>query len=724
MMIRILVIFSFVLLPALVAHAQPEDRPSIDHEIQTFLSAHCVRCHGPKKQEGKVRLDRAGSADGELLRGVRGQLRDGLMPPEEEAQPSAALKRRFLEQLSVVIKSAGSNGKLTEDKLPNKGNLVPHELLFGKPAKSGNGASPARIWRLSPEAYRSMAGRASRSRDVSGNLVDPFALINERGIRDYAALYSTDQPTTEILVRNAATIVEAQCAGEMKDGKWRGLSGSQHEFVTMMDPGRTISDEDVVAAVAKQFSLVLRLKPTAEQTSRYLKLFENCTKDGDRREALKTVLQAVLLQTAANYRSESGDGEADASGRRRLSPRELAEALSLALNDDWVREFFDAADKGKLETTEQVEAILRDVLEKGDSSPRLLGFFRQYFDYASAPKVFKDRSFGLEERANDFEKMRGRFPSEVPEYLGSRHMPDNLVVDTEALIEHILKEDSDVLRKLLTTDRTFVNVRWDVDHKARTKTVTQSFKRNAWNDRGLEGPHYVYGFSEWPKNQPARIPHEKRRLGILMQPAWLVAHSTNFENDPVRRGRWIRERLLGQAVPDLPIGVAAQIPDEPHHTLRDRMEVTREQKCWKCHQWMDELGLPFEQFTHYGVYREAELVEDPEASRKESYKESPIKVFRSEKLNRTGEIANTGDPELDGPVKDAYELVHRLADSERVRQVFVRHVFRYFFGRNETVEDAATLQKADRDYVESDGSFKTLVVSLLTSDAFLYRRQE
>ena len=122
------------------------------------------------------------------------------MPPEEEPQPSAALKRRFLEQLSVVIKSAGSDGKLTEDKLPNKGNLVPHELLFGKPAKSGNGASLARIWRLSPKAYRSMAGRASRSRDVWGNLVEPFALIHEHGIRDYASLYSMDQPTTEILV--------------------------------------------------------------------------------------------------------------------------------------------------------------------------------------------------------------------------------------------------------------------------------------------------------------------------------------------------------------------------------------------------------------------------------------------------------------------------------------------------------------------------------------------
>jgi hypothetical protein len=42
-------------------------------------------------------------------------------------------------------------------------------------------------------------------------------------------------------------------------------------------------------------------------------------------------------------------------------------------------------------------------------------------------------------------------------------------------------------------------------------------------------------------------------------------------------------------------------------------------------------------------------------------------------------------------------------------------------GRNETVGDAATLQEADNIYVKSGGSFKALVVSLLTSEAFLYR---
>ena len=46
----------------------------------------------------------------------------------------------------------------------------------------------------------------------------PFTLIPDRGFKDYAALYSMDEPTTEILVRNAATIVERQTAHELKDG--------------------------------------------------------------------------------------------------------------------------------------------------------------------------------------------------------------------------------------------------------------------------------------------------------------------------------------------------------------------------------------------------------------------------------------------------------------------------------------------------------------------------
>ena len=82
----------------------------------------------------------------------------------------------------------------------------------------------------------------------------------------------------------------------------------------------------------------------------------------------------------------------------------------------------------------------------------------------------------------------------------------------------------------------------------------------------------------------------------------------------------------------------------------------------------------------------------------------------------------SGEAELDGKVTDAIDLVHKLADSPRVRQSFVRHAFRYWMGRNEMLSDSATLIAADKAYVENDGSFNELLVSLLTSDSFLYRK--
>jgi hypothetical protein len=75
-------------------------------------------------------------------------------------------------------------------------------------------------------------------------------------------------------------------------------------------------------------------------------------------------------------------------------------------------------------------------------------------------------------------------------------------------------------------------------------------------------------------------------------------------------------------------------------------------------------------------------------------------------------------------VKNALEMIDKLAASERVEQVFVRHTFRFWMGRNETINDAPILQAAHRAYKENDGSMKALLTSLLTSDAFLYRKVE
>lgn len=695
-------------------------------DLRPFLTEHCVKCHGPDKQKGDVRLDTLTgdlAKEGELWATVRDQIRDGLMPPKKEKRPDAALARRVVATLTQALPKAQTAEQFASDQLPNKGNLIPHDLLFGHAA--GAVTPPAaRLWRLNSDSYLALLGGVYRGK-LDG-LVKPFTPIPDRGLKDYAALYSMDEPTTEILLRNAARIVERQTAHELRDGKVAGKNDTVREFVALMDPAAMPTHERIAAAVKLQFTLAIGRAPAEEEVVRYQSLYEQCAQDGDGPAAVKTVLQAVLLRADAIFRSELG-GTADGKGRRMLAPLELAAALSLALGNKRMEPLITAATKGELATREQIATQLRRVLETPDKrldTSRLFTFFRQYFDYTGGTDIFKEPKFPFPEMATEWAQLMGKSPKHDETLRGSIHLPADLVADTDRLIQHVLDADKDVLRALLTTDLTFVNLRYLEDKKTRLKNVpAPAFEKQRVNHRGLVGPHYVYGFDAWPESQPVRAPADKPRLGILMQPAWLVAHSTNFENDPVRRGRWIRERLLGQTVPDLPIGVVAQVPDEPHRTFRDRLQVTRADKCWKCHQSMDDLGLPFEQFSHYGVFQKAELVVDREATAASVDKKGqPLgKSYTTAKLDTTGGVALTDDPQLDGPVKDPFELVRRLADSQRVRQVFVRHAFRYFMGRNESLADARTLQEADRAYDASGGSFKTLVVSLLTSDSFLYR---
>ena len=57
-----------------------------------------------------------------------------------------------------------------------------------------------------------------------------------------------------------------------------------------------------------------------------------------------------------------------------------------------------------------------------------------------------------------------------------------------------------------------------------------------------------------------------------------------------------------------------------------------------------------------------------------------------------------------------------------MRQSIIRHAFRFYMGRNEMLSDSQTLIDADHSYVKSGGSFKAVIISLLTSDSFIYRK--
>ncbi len=229
----------------------------------------------------------------------------------------------------------------------------------------------------------------------------------------------------------------------------------------------------------------------------------------------------------------------------------------------------------------------------------------------------------------------------------------------------------------------------------------------------------------YPGEQPAKI---ENRKGMLTHPAWLIAHAQNTETDPVIRGKWVREKLLAGTIPDIPITVEAKIPEGHDMTLRTRLaSVTEEKYCWRCHERMNPLGYSFEAFDDFGRYRTMESLEHPDnlikkgpdkaakhVDLRDTYKELPV--------DAKGYLRGTGDPALDGEIIDAIDLADRLGKSTRVRQSIVRHAFRYFMGRNEFLSDSKTLIDADMAYVKNGGSFNAVILSLLTSDAFIYRK--
>ena len=226
----------------------------------------------------------------------------------------------------------------------------------------------------------------------------------------------------------------------------------------------------------------------------------------------------------------------------------------------------------------------------------------------------------------------------------------------------------------------------------------------------------------YPVVQPFKLANH---MGLLTHPAWLIAHSSNFHTDPIRRGRWIQEKLLAGRVPDVPITVDAKIPEDPHMTLRERVESVTgpaQAVCWKCHQQMNPLGYPFEKFDDFGRFRADEPLENPENLIKKAKRENDADTYKAKPVSTVGNLLGTGDSKLDGPVKDSFDLIQRLGKSDRVRQSIIRHAFRFYMGRNEMLSDSQTLIAADKAYLESGGSFKAVIVSLLTSDSFMYSK--
>ena len=567
---------------------KPVETTTFTSAVVPFLKKHCIPCHGPTASKGGITLhdisrNLAIGKDMDLWNLVLKQLVLSEMPPSTEKQPLVSDVSKVIDWINTELNMSGNAASLYQKlEHPDYGNLVSHEKLFSGEIKT-KPFSPARLWRTSPNVFdniKSSYGGDARS------IRQPFLVEDRKGIKEYANLLFADSAVVDVLLANAG-----YCADQLiqKERIYRDIAAQQN----------APNQDQLEVAALQHFKKVVFRDPTKDELIKYSDLFKSSAKEGDNAEALRVMLMAIMLHPESVYRIEIGLGELDASGRRMLSPTELAFALSYALTDQRPDSILlQAAESGKLKTKEDVRAQISRMLEDESlEKPRILRFFQEFFGYNQAHIVFKDeaRSGGFRYYGEDYPVIYER--------------------DADFFVLNILTKDKDVFRKLLTSDEYFILNRQTFrntvyafyeQNKAmidkgqlseeKSKELLKSLGLKDWKE--LNTKYYLHpfdrGFSGSPtaiKNMGKEIPTEGRighpdegktfqavsqgmhiiyekypmaydlkddeqnfllpqpykrpnRAGMLTHPAWLISHSLNDISDPIRRGKWIRQRLL------------------------------------------------------------------------------------------------------------------------------------------------------------------------------------
>ena len=721
--------------------------------VVDFLGEHCLECHDAETAKADFILDPlhfdfAKPRTVDVWQKVLEKLETGEMPPKKKPRPQTKAKQVVTDWIRTEFSKADVSALIDHKILsPEFGNHLNHEMLFDGSQKEP-ASSPPRLWRLSPFIYDQMIEGLGGLRHVRA-VHQPFALDESKGvISDFSDGQFAGDATLQLLVMNCQSIAEYQTVGISK----RNHEDIMQRHRSVPDVFRPIfesddkpSAEQLRAAVHFEYKLILGREATEAEFSQAVGYLGKAQANAGRVRGFQSMLVSIMLKPEAVYRLEVGLGGKDKFGRRRLSENELAFALAFALTDKGPNEIrvggnegktlFEITKAGGLDSPSDIRRVVKQILDENDMSTadytmfaenhkvrntRVLRFFRDFFGYHHAPRVFKD-----ENRIS----------------IDSGFETKRIVHDADQFVMHIFDKDRDVFRRLLTSNKYFVAYpgsyeKFEKDlNYIRNNVNDANFKNNEKYIARLEAegktPIPIEGTSSrtyvkfynllhetwgYQTKQPFLLP-EDQRAGILTHPAWLIAWSGNFDNDPIRRGKWILEHLLAGTIPDIPVTVNAVIPEDRGRSLRDRLKATKSKECWNCHRKMNPLGLPFESFDDFGRFRKTEMLDEMLSIFPERHRDA-----RTVPVKTNGEIADSGESSLDGPVDDAFELIDKLANSTRVRQSFVRHVFRFWMGRNETFEDSQTLMAADKAYIENGGSMKSMIASLLSSDSFLYRK--
>jgi hypothetical protein len=370
-------------------------------------------------------------------------------------------------------------------------------------------------------------------------------------------------------------------------------------------------------------------------------------------DTVRLALQVLLQSPQFLYRLEPGDLGADGSKLVPLQGPELATRLSFFL---WGSAPDDALLAAAADGTLLQPAVYRAQVERLLADPRARRVARHFH-----------RMWLKTETLESITKDTATYPAYTPE------LRDSWLASIDAWVDQSFWVDGK-LGAMLKTPQVFADAR-------------------------LAG---VLGLPTGGNGLTRHTLDATRYAGLLTQPAIIAALSLPNQSSPIKRGVFVRERLLCQTLAPPPANVAIKPPDPaPGLSTRERFAVhTEAATCAICHVRIDPVGFGLERFDGLGRYRELD---------------------NGRPVEDSGELRYLRDASVEGAFTGAVELSKRLADSVEVSDCVATQWLKYALGRDPTAADACSVVNVQTTFAESGGDFRALLIAITETDAFRYR---
>ena len=416
------------------------------------------------------------------------------------------------------------------------------------------------------------------------------------------------------------------------------------------------SDANCPRMFVEKFGLRAFRRPlTKEEVDRYAALFAPDLTGGNFDEGLKLAMTSMLISPNFTYRSEVGEKQGD--GTFKLTPYEVASALSyLYWGSMPDQALFDAASKNQLGTAAELETQARRLLQDNRAKEQVAEFSLQWLRSDGLMSAFKDNMI---------------YPM----------FSDGV---RKAMIEEQKRFFIDVA---LTRDGTFGEL-YTADYVMANGELTRFY--------GLP-----QGGGDFAKVQ---VSPDSQRGGLLGLGAVLAAHSHSNESSPIKRGVFVRDRLLCQDLTPPPPSLDTTPPGlDPKLTTRERFaKHTADTKCAGCHQFIDGIGFGLEGFDGVGQKRTQE---------------------NGLTIDTSGELVGLEDmaPDSKEPFSGPRELGAMLAESQSAQDCLTLQFYRFARGYQEQEGDACSLERVKQRFEGKNLTIKELLVSIATLESFTLR---